>query len=79
MYRALVRIRPVESAAWLGPAILGAINEVAQRRLGGDHAASMGELLFASGDWLLSAALTPGVFWASARWPLAPLADRELP
>jgi two-component system, LytTR family, sensor kinase len=59
------------SAAWLGPAILGAINELAQRALGGGSPASVGELLFASGDWLLYAFLTPAVFAVSRRWPLS--------
>jgi two-component system, LytTR family, sensor kinase len=59
------------SAAWIGPAVLGAINEVAQRRLAGDPRPSAGALLFASGDWLVYAFLTPGVFAISARWPLS--------
>ena len=58
------------SAAWLVPAILGAINALAQRTISRDPPPSLGELLFESGDWLLYALLTPGVFWASARWPL---------
>jgi len=59
------------SAAWCGPAVLGAVNVVAQRRLGGDRSASAGELLFAGGDWLLYAFLTPIVFVLSERWPIA--------
>jgi sensor histidine kinase YesM len=59
------------SAAWIVPAILGAVNEVAQRRLSGQPRPAVGEVLFASGDWLLYAALTPGVFAISRRWPLA--------
>jgi sensor histidine kinase YesM len=59
------------SAAWIVPAILGAVNEVAQRRLSGQPPASAPELLFASGDWLLYAILTPGVFAISRRWPLS--------
>jgi signal transduction histidine kinase len=57
------------SAAWLGPAILGAINEIAQRVLSGNPP-NWRAVLFASGDWLLYGALTPAVFWAAARWPL---------
>ncbi|HJQ36416.1 MAG TPA: histidine kinase [Thermoanaerobaculia bacterium] len=66
------RIKPwmLVSAAWLGPAILGAINEIAQRTLSGSGPASLGSLLFASGDWLVYALFTPGVFRVSARWPL---------
>jgi len=59
------------SAAWLGPAVLGAVNELAQARLWGETPASLPALLFASGDWLLYALLTPAVFAASRRWPLA--------
>lgn len=59
------------SAAWLGPAVLGAINEIAQRRLNGDPPPGMGTLLFAGGDWLVYAALTPFVFAIARRWPLS--------
>jgi hypothetical protein len=59
------------SAAWMGPAVLGAVNEVAQRRLGNGPPASLPELLFASGDWLLYAFLTPAVFVIARRWPLS--------
>lgn len=58
------------SAAWIGPAVLGAINEVAQRYFYGGTPASAGDLLFASGDWLLYAFLTPVVFAIARRWPL---------
>src|SRR4051812_24281626 len=58
------------SAAWIVPAIFGAIDEIAQRRLSGSPGAGLGAILFASGDWLLYAVLTPGVFWFSFRWPL---------
>lgn len=59
------------SAAWIGPAVLGAVNEVAQRRLSGDPRPSAGTLLFASGDWLVYAFLTPAVFAIARRWPLS--------
>ena len=59
------------SAAWIGPAILGGINEVAQRRLGGGPPATLGNILFGVGDWLVYAFLTPAVFALSRRWPLA--------
>jgi two-component system LytT family sensor kinase len=59
------------SAAWIGPAVLGGINELAQRRLGGGPPASVSDVLFASGDWLLYAFLTPAVFIIARRWPLA--------
>jgi len=59
------------SAAWLGPAILATVNVVAQRHLGGEPPAPVPELLFAGGDWLLYALLTPAVFAASKHWPLS--------
>lgn len=59
------------SAAWAGPAVLGVVNEVAQRRLSGGPPPSLPELLFASGDWLLYAFLTPAVFAIARRWPLS--------
>ncbi len=59
------------AAAWIVPAILGAVDQLAQRRLGGQPHPSVPELLFAGGDWLLYAFLTPGVFAISRRWPLS--------
>jgi two-component system LytT family sensor kinase len=59
------------SGAWIAPAVLGAINELAQRRLWGDSPATLSAILFASGDWLLYALLTPAVFAVARRWPLA--------
>jgi signal transduction histidine kinase len=59
------------AAAWTGPAILGAVNEIAQHRLRGDPPPSLGVLLFAGGDWLVYAALTPAVFAVARRWPLS--------
>ncbi len=68
-----LRVHPwmLVSAGWILPAILGAINEWMQRRLGGDPPPTAPELLFASGDWLIYAFLTPAVFAVAARWPLA--------
>src|SRR5262245_33762336 len=68
-----MRARPwmLVSAAWAVPAVLGAVNELAQRRLAGQPPPPAGELLFASGDWLLYAFLTPAVFVVSRRWPLS--------
>src|SRR5687768_15613962 len=59
------------SAAWTGPAVLGAVNEIAQRRLWGGGSAGLGQILFASGDWLIYAFLTPAVFAVARRWPIA--------
>ncbi|MFI5309768.1 MAG: sensor histidine kinase [Gemmatimonadales bacterium] len=67
------RVRPwmIVSAAWLGPAVLGAVDQVAQARIWGDKPPSLSQILFTSGDWFLYAFLTPFVFAISRRWPLA--------
>jgi two-component system LytT family sensor kinase len=59
------------SAAWIVPAILGGIDAAVQPRLWGGKPASIRAILFVAGDWILYAALTPGVFAISQRWPLA--------
>jgi two-component system, LytTR family, sensor kinase len=59
------------SAVWIVPAFFGAINEIAQRSMNGEPALDLPSILFGSGDWLLYALLTPGVFWTARRWPLA--------
>jgi two-component system LytT family sensor kinase len=61
----------IVSAAWIVPATFAVINRIAQARLQGWEPASIRELLFEGGDWLLYAFLTPGVFAISRRWPLA--------
>lgn len=61
----------IVSAAWIVPATFAVINRIAQARLQGWEPASIRDLLFEGGDWLLYAFLTPGVFAISRRWPLA--------
>jgi two-component system LytT family sensor kinase len=61
----------IVSAAWIVPAVFAVINRVAQARLQGWEPATIRELLFEGGDWLLYGFLTPGVFAVSRRWPLA--------
>ncbi len=61
----------IVSAAWIVPAIFAVINRVAQAHLRDWGPATLRELLFEFGDWLLYAFLTPGVFAISKRWPLA--------
>ena len=67
------RLRPwmIVSAAWIVPAVFAVINRIAQARLRGWEPASLSELLFEFGDWLLYGFLTPFVFMISKRWPLA--------
>src|SRR5947207_9889235 len=59
------------SVVWLAPAALATIDHVAQRRLNGEPPASLQELLWAGGDWLVYAFLTPPIFFVSRRWPIA--------
>lgn len=61
----------IVSAAWILPAAFAVINRIAQARLQGWEPATIRDLLFEGGDWLLYAFLTPGVFAISKRWPLA--------
>ena len=61
----------IVAAAWIVPAVFAVINRIAQARLQGWEPATIRELLFEFGDWLLYAFLTPGVFAISRRWPLA--------
>ena len=58
------------SAAWIVPAVFAVINRIAQARLQRWEPATLRELLFEFGDWLLYAFLTPGVFVISKKWPL---------
>jgi signal transduction histidine kinase len=60
----------IVSAAWIVPAVFAVINRIAQARLQGWEPATLRELLFEFGDWLLYAFLTPAVFAISKRWPL---------
>jgi len=60
----------IVSAAWIVPAVFAVINRLAQARLQGWEPATSRELLFEFGDWLMYAALTPGVFAVSRHWPL---------
>jgi len=60
----------IVAAAWIVPAFFAVINRIAQARLQGWEPATLRELLFEFGDWLLYGLLTPGVFAISRRWPL---------
>ena len=61
----------IVSAAWIVPAVFAVINRIAQARLQRWEPATLSQLLFEFGDWLLYAFLTPGVFAVSRKWPLA--------
>ena len=59
----------IVAAAWIIPAILGAINSLGQYAVWGGHV-EWTEVLFTSLDWLMYGAFTPIIFRLSARWPL---------
>src|SRR5215213_5810856 len=68
----LPRLHPwmIVSAAWIVPAVFAVINRIAQARLQRWEPATLRELLFEFGDWLLYAFLTPAIFVISKQWPL---------
>ena len=68
-----MRLRPwmLVSAAWLGPALLGAFDVIGRHRLYGEGPLDIGQVLFTSLDWLLYALFTPFVFVIARRWPIA--------
>lgn len=57
------------SAAWIIPALLGAVDSIAQQSFGGG-ALDVREVLFTALDWLLYGFLTPFVFILAGRFPL---------
>lgn len=61
----------IVSVVWIAPAALATISQVAERRLNGESPASAQDLLWAGGDWLVYAFLTPPIFAVSRRWPIA--------
>ena len=60
----------IVSVVWIAPAALATISDVAQRGLHGEPPASLRDLLWAGGDWLVYAFLTPPIFAVSRRWPI---------
>lgn len=58
------------SAAWIVPALLAALNELAQAWLWNGRPAAWRDVAFASLDWLVYGVLTPGVFLLSRRFAL---------
>jgi two-component system LytT family sensor kinase len=66
------RLKPwmVVSAVWLAPALFSVVSEIGQRRLAGESPASLRDIIWSGGDWLVYAVLTPPIFWVSRRWPI---------
>ena len=66
-----VWLRPwvIVSVAWVVPALLGALDSLAQASIWGEPH-NYREVLFTAIDWLLYGAITPFVFMLSRRFPL---------
>jgi two-component system LytT family sensor kinase len=67
------RPRPwmLASVVWIVPAIFATLDAAVQWRLHGWEPLTLQQLLFSGGDWLIYGALTPVIFWAARRWPVA--------
>jgi signal transduction histidine kinase len=69
------RIEPwmLVSAAWIIPAVLGAVDNLGQQRVWGNGKAGVDwhSVLFSSLDWLLYGAFVPLIFRIARRWPIA--------
>jgi hypothetical protein len=58
------------SLAWTVPALLGAVDTLAQHHVWGGPPLHVSDVLFSGGDWLLYALFTPVIFALSRRLPL---------
>jgi two-component system, LytTR family, sensor kinase len=67
------RARPwmLASAVWIIPALFATIEATVQWRLNGWDRPSLRDILFSGGDWLVYGLLTPPIFWAAKKWPVA--------
>jgi two-component system LytT family sensor kinase len=61
----------IVSLAWTVPALLGAVDALAQHHVWGGPPLQVNDVLFSGGDWLLYALFTPVIFALSRRLPLA--------
>lgn len=60
----------IVSLAWTVPALLGALDTMAQHHVWGGPPLQVADVLFSGGDWLLYALFTPVIFLLSGRFPL---------
>lgn len=58
------------SAVWIAPALFATMSEIGQRRMQGRPPASLAELLFTGGDWLMYGIIAPAIYLVSNRWPV---------
>ena len=61
----------IVSAVWLAPTFFAVVNLIGQKRLAGEPPATLPEIIWTGGDWFVYAILTPPIFWAARRWPIA--------
>src|SRR5579871_4889849 len=64
------RQRWMVSIVWLAPALLAVVQRIGIRLLNGRPIDEWRALLWAGGDWLVYAIMTPAVFWIARRWPI---------
>jgi signal transduction histidine kinase len=64
------RLLVLVSLAWIAPAILAAVNELAQQVFSGEATIDWRPPLFAGIDWLLYAFITPAIVMISGRRPI---------
>lgn len=58
------------SIVWFAPAVLAVVERVGLRVLQGQPIGGWAGLIWAGGDWLVYAIMTPAVFWIARRWPI---------
>lgn len=60
----------IVASFWIAPAALAVVADIGQRRLTGGPPATLQELIWGGGDWLIYAFLTPPIFAIARRWPI---------
>lgn len=58
------------SAVWIAPAIFATMSNIAQRRMQNEPPATLAELLFIGGDWLIYGIVAPVIFAVCNHWPV---------
>lgn len=58
------------AAIWVWPALFAVVERFGQEKLRGWDHPKLVDMIFAAGDWLLYAAVTPAIFWIARRWPI---------
>lgn len=58
------------SIVWFAPAILAVLQRLVIRAVWNEPIGGWAGLIWAGGDWLVYAIMTPAVFWIARRWPI---------